>query len=111
MDLSQDDLDAAMNVVKDKSEIRKVLEAWDSLQGSKLFGTGKLGLAKVEGLAEAEKLPDEGTAMEMQLEVAKEGGLGKNPKKGAKGEGKGKKKMGAAMKKMSSAGALSKKKK
>ena len=104
LDFSKDDLDAAMNVVKDKSEIRKVLEAWDNLQGSKLFGTGKAGVGAAGAAGEGgglreEQLPSEGTAMAMQLEIQKEGGLVKGEGGGGGGGGKkaggGKKKSGS----------------
>lgn len=110
LDLSQDDLDAAMHVVKDKGEIRKVLEVWDSARGSNMFGTGKAGLAdKAAGVAAEEPLPDEGTAMAMQLEVQKEGGLVKDKKGGGgKGKGGGKKKLKGAVGKIGKAASVGK---
>ena len=70
LDLAKDELDAAMNVVTDRSEIRSVLVDWDSTQGSSLFGTGKQGLGKGGAeVAPPDKLPDDGTSMEMQLEM------------------------------------------
>jgi ankyrin repeat protein len=112
LDLSQDDLDAAMNVVKDKSEIRRVLEAWDNSQGSKLFGTGKQGVQN--NIVEVDALPDEGTGVAMQVEIAKEGGLvkgGKGGGGGGKGGGGAKKKVGNAVRKISNASAATKGKK
>lgn len=109
IDLAQDELDAALNVVVDHSEIRSVLEDWDNGNGSKLFGTGKVGVGGgglAEGVAPEEPLPKDGTAMAMQLEIGKEGTVEKvagGKGGGKKGKGKGKGKGTGALKKRATA--------
>ena len=82
-------------VLKDKSEVRGVLEAYDAAQRSKLFGEGS-GVKVADGAA-AEALPDEGTGVAMQVEMAKDAEAAADapaaPKKGA---AKGKAKVKAA---------------
>ena len=93
IDSAKDDLDAAMAVVKDRSEIRAVLEEWDANQGSKIFGTGKAGLLKEDGQIEKKLVAPDGTAVEMQLEMEKDEEAKEKSKKTAKG---GAKKKGTA---------------
>ena len=108
LDLAKDDLDAALNVVKDKSEIRSVLEEWDNENGSVLFGTGKVGVKSGGEGAVDDPLPKDGTAMEMQLEVNREGGTGPTLTTEKK---KKKKKLAGAAKKVVGAGRVAGKKK
>ncbi|GMH82952.1 hypothetical protein TL16_g09434 [Triparma laevis f. inornata] len=116
LDHAKDELDAANNVVIDRSEIRSVLVEWDNNQGSNLFGTGKLGLGGGGDVAAEEPLPKNGTAMEMQLEMQKEDAAMEEPKKktgGKKGGGKkgsGKAKLMNAKKKISAVKGIKKKK-
>ncbi|GMH62826.1 hypothetical protein TrST_g12881 [Triparma strigata] len=117
LDHAKDELDAAMNVVTDRSEIRSVLVEWDAGQGSSLFGTGKFGLGAGGDVAAEEPLPKDGTAIEMQLEMQKEdaakkemgAGKGKGGKK--KKGGTGKAKLMNAKKKLSTVSKANAKKK
>ena len=116
LDLAKDELDAAMNVVIDHSEIRSVLVEWDAQQGSALFGTGKSGIGNGvnEDVTPPEPLPDDGTSMAMNIEMNAEVESTKDEKKplakkkGGK-KGGGKKKLQNAKKKLSAVGKAKKK--
>ena len=81
-------------VLKDKSEVRGVLEAYDAAQRSKLFGEGS-GVKVADGAA-AEALPDEGTGVAMQVEMAKDAEAAPDDAAPKKPAGKGKAKVKAA---------------
>ncbi|KAJ1444699.1 ankyrin repeat-containing domain protein [Pelagophyceae sp. CCMP2097] len=53
-------------VLRDKSEVRAVLEEWDTQRRSRLFGTGAHGIPAAR---REEALPKDGTAMAMDVEM------------------------------------------
>lgn len=65
IDLAKDEMASdERTVLKSHAEVRSVLEAWETARTSKMFGNS-VGL-KVQG---GEALPDEGTAVAMNLEL------------------------------------------
>ena len=68
-------------------------------QGSKIFGTGKVGLVNEDGKIEKKLVAPDGSAVEMQLEMKKDDEA-KEKSKGKGGKGGGKKKGGAGKAKM-----------
>lgn len=96
-DLAQDELDAALNVMKSNAEIRGVIEDWARDQeggdGGKLLKDGpsvKPGGQSAEAANPVAEGPREGTAAMLAVEVAAEGsgGGGGGGKKGCGGGGK-----------------------
>ncbi|CAK4659532.1 unnamed protein product [Aphanomyces euteiches] len=68
MDLAQDELDAALNVVTSRQEIRKVLEEWESHQLASTLENSRNKIA----VGAAEPLPADGGATLLAIEVASE---------------------------------------
>lgn len=94
MFLLQDELDAARNVMKDNSDIRKVLTDWDTTSAAKsgLFGSKAGGpLAAGQGVDMYTDLNSEGTSTVMNIEMNKElnNSIEKADIKPKKGAGKG----------------------
>ena len=85
-------------VLKDKSEVRAVLEEWDRDARSKLFGTS--GDVKVADGAAAEELPAEGTGVALQVEMAADDAA-RDAAPPKKKKGAGAKKAAAAVGRMS----------
>ena len=85
-------------VLKDKSEVRAVLEEWDRDARSKLFGTS--GDVKVADGAAAEQLPAEGTGVALQVEMAADDAA-RDAAPPKKKKGAGAKKAAAAVGRMS----------
>lgn len=76
-DLAQDELDAALHVVRSKELVRKVLEDYDcgSIKGSKIFGCGKQA---VDSIDLYDGLGSNGSPIVMQQEMAIEAHTGNN---------------------------------
>ncbi|KAH9075319.1 hypothetical protein Ae201684P_004000 [Aphanomyces euteiches] len=68
MDLAQDELDAALNVVTSRQEIRKVLEEWESHQLASTLENSRNKIA----VGAAEPLPADGGVTLLAIEVASE---------------------------------------
>ncbi|KAG9406621.1 hypothetical protein AC1031_002944 [Aphanomyces cochlioides] len=68
MDLAQDELDAALNVVTSRQEIRKVLEEWESHQLASTLENSRNKIA----VGATEPLPADGGATLLAIEVASE---------------------------------------
>ena len=96
-------------VLKDKAEVRAVLEEWDREHRSKLFGNAG-GVKIDDGTTMEQDLPKDGTAVALQVEMAKDDDAAARATGDAPKKGGAKKKGGAGKKAASAAARLSVKK-